>query len=85
MDNLPLFPDDDDPPFEPTPEDNAEAARLAGEHGPECPADYGHYCEDCDREMAEAWAARHDAEQPTDGWYLDLVMRAGISSDGWRD
>lgn len=77
-------------PYEPTAEDWAEYSRwsdaLAGAgHEAFCPADFGHYCEDCDREMAEAAAAQL-AEG--DGWYLDLVARALTGRSGgaadWR-
>ncbi len=85
----------DPPPYEPTPEDLAEYAEWSARVNhprpdahpfPDelyCPADFGHYCEACDREMGEAMAREADAI--SDAWYLDLVARADFRHDGWRD
>jgi hypothetical protein len=88
VNTLPLSWPDDEPPYEPSPEDLAEYAAWSAEisdHRREdfCPADFGHYCEDCDREMAEA--LRLEAANMSDAWYRDLCARAEFRHDHWRD
>jgi hypothetical protein len=87
--------DPDDPPYEPTPQDLLEYAEWSAAMSAhdsstcpgECPADYGLYCDECDREMASAMARA--ALAMSDGWYLDLCFRADHpgangSNPDWR-
>lgn len=52
-------------------------------HAGPCPADYGDYCPECDRERAELEAIEHDRdlESWSDGWYRDLARSSGHDSD----
>jgi hypothetical protein len=85
MATLPFPPDDDEPPpYEPSPEDLADYAAWSASIDPHkadyCPADFGHYCEDCDREMGEALARERDAM--SDAWYRKLVALAEFPGRG---
>jgi hypothetical protein len=90
MTTLADFWDDDEAPYEPTPQDLAEyaewSASLHDRDEPFCPADFGDYCPDCDREMADALL--RESAAMSDEWYRQLCINsengANGSNPGWR-